>query len=469
MPFNTVGLPNDDLGMPAEEFFLAGDPRANENIGLIATHTLFVREHNRLADEIAAADPTLTDEEIYQEARRIVAAEIQVITYNEFLPSLMGVNPLDLYQGYDPTLNAGIGNEFTTSAFRVGHSMVNGGYLRRDENNQQTPEGDTNLARATFNPQIVVNEGGLDPIIRGLGTQKGQEIDVKVRHQLRHFLFATQQQQFTGLDLAALNIQRGRDHGLPDYNTMRVAYGLDPVTSFAEITSDLEIQGRLAAAYPDVNDIDAWIGGLAEDHLPGSSVGELIDAVVYDQFTRLRDGDRFWYELEFEGAQLEEIENTTLADIILRNTGIQPNEPVALQDNVFFQRRRQPADLDAGPDQTIQIDVSAVLDGTLIDPGNTGPDEFAFTGWSVVAGPGGVVFDDAGEIDTTATFDTIGTYILRAAATDGVLDVSDDVAITVETATPATPLVYTADSLNGPVNLDRGFDRHRLYRHHQQQ
>ena len=263
----------------------------------------------------------LNDEEIYQEARRIVAAEIQVITYNEFLPSLMGVNPLDLYQGYDPTLNAGIGNGFTTSAFRVGHSMVNGGYLRRDENNQQTPEGDTNLARATFNPQIVVNEGGLDPIIRGLGTQKGQEIDVKVRHQLRHFLFATQQQQFTGLDLAALNIQRGRDHGLPDYNSMRVAYGLDPVTSFAEITSDLEIQGRLAAAYPDVNDIDAWIGGLAEDHLPGSSVGELIDAVVYDQFTRLRDGDRFWYELEFEGAQLEEIENTTLADIILRNTG----------------------------------------------------------------------------------------------------------------------------------------------------
>ena len=79
-----------------------------------------------------------------------------------------------------------------------------------------------------------------------------------------------------GLDLAAINIQRGRDHGLPDYNQARVDFGLAPVAVFSDITSDAAMQAELQSLYGSVNDVDVWIGALAEDHLPGAIVGELL-------------------------------------------------------------------------------------------------------------------------------------------------------------------------------------------------
>lgn len=98
LPFNSPGLPN--AGGTGPELFLAGDVRANEQVGLTAMHALFVREHNRLAAEIAGSSPELTGEEIYQEARRFVGALMQSITYNEFLPALLGANALTPYRGY---------------------------------------------------------------------------------------------------------------------------------------------------------------------------------------------------------------------------------------------------------------------------------------------------------------------------------------------------------------------------------
>ena len=100
---------------------------------------------------------------------------------------------------------------------------------------------------------------------------------------------------------------------------------------FSDITSDPDLAARLEALYGTVDDIDVWVGGLAEDHLPGSSMGELFTTVLVDQFERLRDGDRFWYENIYRGHKLHEIDTTTLADVIQRNTGIN-----GLQDNVFF-------------------------------------------------------------------------------------------------------------------------------------
>ena len=135
------------------------------------------------------------------------------------------------------------------------------------------------------------------------------------------------------LDLAALNIQRGRDHGLADYNATRVAYGLEPVDSFDDITSNEDLQAALEQVYGDVDNIDLWVGGLAEDHVSGSSVGELVQAIVADQFARLRDGDRFWYEKLYSGRELNQLRNTKLSDIIERNTTI-----TNLQDDVFYFR-----------------------------------------------------------------------------------------------------------------------------------
>lgn len=309
-------------------FFVAGDVRANEQVGLTAMHTLFVREHNRLADEIAAANPDLTDEEIYQQARAIVIAEIQAITYNEFLPALLGPDAIAPYQGYDPTVDPSIANEFATAAYRFGHSMLSGEVLRLNNDGTVAEEGSLSLREMFFNPREIT-DNGIDSLLLGLASQQAQEIDSMLVDDVRNFLFGPP--GAGGFDLASLNIQRGRDHGLADYNTTRVAYGLDPVTSFDEISSNPDVVAALQATYDSVDDIDLWVGGLAEDHVPGASMGELFRTILVDQFTRLRDGDRFWYQNVFTGRQLEAIEQTSLSEIITRNTDI-----TSLQENVFF-------------------------------------------------------------------------------------------------------------------------------------
>jgi hypothetical protein len=135
------------------------------------------------------------------------------------------------------------------------------------------------------------------------------------------------------MDLASLNIQRGRDHGLADYKSVRAAYGLPRVTSFADITSDTAVQQKLQDLYGSVDNIDLWVGALAEDHVAGSSTGPLVKAILSNQFERLRDGDRYWFENVFSGRQLAQLENTTLADVIRRNT-----TTTNLQSNVFLMR-----------------------------------------------------------------------------------------------------------------------------------
>jgi len=145
---------------------------------------------------------------------------------------------------------------------------------------------------------------------------------------VRNFLFGPP--GAGGLDLAALNIQRGRDHGLADYNTMRAAYGLPKVTRFSQITSDAALAAQLEATYGQVNNVDAWIGGLAEDHVAGGSVGPLFTKVIVDQFTRLRAGDRLYFEAWMSRSDVAAIKRTSLASIITSNTAL-----TTVQRNVF--------------------------------------------------------------------------------------------------------------------------------------
>jgi len=327
MPYNTAGLPNGGTGDPAD-FFLAGDVRSNEQVGLTAIHTLWVREHNRLAAKFAKANRTWNDERIYQEARRWVTAEIQAITYNEFLPAVLGPEAPQGYQGYNPNINATISNEFAAAAFRVGHTMLTKQLLRLDPQGNVIPQGNLSLQESFFTPDRVT-EAGIEPILRGLAGQTQQEIDHMIVDDVRNFLFGPP--GAGGLDLAALNIQRGREHGLPSYNEMRVALGNDAVTSFAEISSDPVVQQRLADAYGSVDKVDLWVGGIAEDHLSGSSLGDTFTQIWVDQFTRSRAGDRFWFEKTFSGKDLDYLRNLKFSDVLKANgvTG-------TLQSNVFF-------------------------------------------------------------------------------------------------------------------------------------
>lgn len=328
LPRNTEGLDNAG-GAENPSLYLAGDIRANENVGLLAMHTLFVREHNRKAEEIAAANPELSDEEIYQRTRKFVGALMQKITYDEFLPALLGEKALRPYSGYKRNKNAGIINMFSTAAFRFGHSCISPQILRLDNDGNTIAAGNLELKDAFFRPDHISSENDIDPLLKGLASQQMQEIDNQIIDGLRNFLFGAPGNG--GLDLASLNIQRGRDHGLASYNDMRENYKLTRLSSFDQISSAPSISQKLEELYGDINKIEPWVGMLAEDHVSGASVGETMMAVLKFQFERLRDGDRYWYQRTLLGSDLEEVENTSLADVIKRNTTI-----TNIADNVFF-------------------------------------------------------------------------------------------------------------------------------------
>jgi len=328
LPFNVLGLPN--AGGNGPELFLAGDVRANEQAALAAMHTLFVREHNRLVERYAVEHPAWDGEELYQKAREIVAAQMQVITYREFLPALLGPNALPAYRGYVPGVDATIGNSFSTAAYRFGHSALSAVLLRLDRRGEEIDAGHLPLRDAFFSPVALIDEGGIEPLLRGLAAQAHQRIDLQVVDDIRNFLFGPP--GAGGFDLASLNIQRGRDHGLPSFNEMREALGFARARSFADMTRDADTESRLGAVYKDADDVDLWVGCLAESALPGSHLGELATKVLVDQFVALRDGDRFWYRRALTRSEIDEVEATRLSDIIRRNTEIGSE----LQADVFY-------------------------------------------------------------------------------------------------------------------------------------
>ncbi len=320
------GLLPFDVSDPEE--YLAGDERVNENIALTAMHTVWVREHNRNAQTIRQQDPTLNDEQIFQRARSIVVAEIQAITYNDWLPALLGNGAVGNYQGYNPAVDPSISNLFASAAYRFGHSMLSPTLLRLNPDQSQAVDGNISLRASYFAPGEIA-ASGIDTLLQGAAAQVAQEIDPLMVDDVRNFLFG--EPGSGGLDLAALNIQRGRDHGMPDYNSVRTQLGLARADTFADITSNPELQSALASVYPTVDDIDVWVGAVAEDHVAGSSVGELVLAVLVDQFNRVRAGDAEWYQNVFTGQDLAQVEATTLSDVIERNTTVRN-----LQSNVFF-------------------------------------------------------------------------------------------------------------------------------------
>ena len=312
-----------------DKFFVCGDVRANENPLLISIHTLFVREHNRLCEELAIANPDWSDEQLYQRARKFVGAYIQNITFGEWLPAL-GVH-LPEYSRYRPELQSAVFNVFSAAAFRVGHTMIDSDIIRLNNEGEEISAGNLTLEEGFFNPLEIYNSRGIDPYFKGMGTQVMQEMDCKMIDGLRNFLFDGQNR---GLDLAAINIFRGRDRGLADYNTLRVDFGLAPVTSFDHITDNPHDVAILRELYgDDLSRIDAWVGMLAERHISEDAIfGELVMTIIKEQFKLLRDSDRYYFENDsaFSAATKADIKSTSLNDIIMRNTEI-----TLMQENVF--------------------------------------------------------------------------------------------------------------------------------------
>ena len=319
LPLNSAGSITMANNGPVSntDLFVTGDVRGNENIELTAIQTLFVREHNRQAGILAKLHPKWTDAQLYQGARQIVIAEIQSITFNQYLPALLGSGAISSYTGYDPTVNPSISAEFSEAAFRVGHTQLDDDveFFKNDGTALSFAytvpgmgtihvDGEMSLVQAFFNPYIL-SKGTSDvegAILKYLASTVAQAVDGQMVDSVRNILFGDPGSGAGGLDLFALDVQRGRDVGLPTYNEARVAYGLPAVTRFSQISSDATVQAQLKSLYGTVDNIELFAGGLVEDHAKGSSLGATFQAIIANQFERIRDGDRLWYQNIFSGA-----------------------------------------------------------------------------------------------------------------------------------------------------------------------
>ena len=292
-----VGSELSDSNAP---FFVAGDVRANEHVALTVMHTIWLREHNRIVRELAELNPCWDDERLYQEGRKIVGALMQVITYKEFLPLLLGESGFNIfigdYPGYSSDVNASIPNAFATAAFRFGHSLINPTFARLDNENKPLSIGPLGLREAFFNPLQYYVSGGTDPLLRGLLQDRSREVDEFVNRVLTTQLFADSDKSL-GQDLAARNIQRGREHAIPSYRDyQKYCYNMFGVSSeFTTLTTEL----RLRKFYGNRgfrDGIDLWVGGLSEKRMEGSNLGPTLSCIIGKTFADLRDGDRFYWE-----------------------------------------------------------------------------------------------------------------------------------------------------------------------------
>ncbi|XP_045923430.1 eosinophil peroxidase-like [Micropterus dolomieu] len=325
--------------------FIAGDGRVDENTALTSLHTLFVREHNRLARQLKKLNPQWDGETLYQEARKIMGAYTQVFVFRDYLAHILGPDvmrtQLGRYPGYNPNIDPSIANVFATAAYRFAHLAIQPFIPRLDANNRENSQfPNVPLFKAFFTPWRVVYEGGIDPLIRGLINRpaKLNVQDHMLVDALREKLFMFV--QHLALDLGSLNMQRSRDHGLPGYNAWRRFCGLSQPKNqeeLAQVLNNNDLARRLLQLYGTPDNIDIWLGGVAEPLVPGGRVGPLFACLIAGQFQRIRLGDRLWYENPgvFTPSQRAALSTATLSRIICDNTGITsvPRDPFNIVSN----------------------------------------------------------------------------------------------------------------------------------------
>mgnify|MGYP003761178795 FL=1 len=290
------------------QLYMSGSRRINLIPQLVVLHTLFVREHNRRAKMILKHHPTWTDEEVYQLARKWVIGLIQSIFYDEYLLQLLG-NKLENYEKYDTTVDPSVDIFAGTVAMRYGHSEIPSVY----------GTGSPVLRDSWFQPkEYVHNNDSFVAMLTAMMESKQEEIDPYIVDDIRHYTVSCDGQP--SVDLAARNIQRGRDNGVPNYQAARATYGLKKYTSIDEITTNPELRLKLKTTYGnDINTIDPWVGALSEDHISPSNLGPLLTQALTKQFTRTRNGDRFWYENTMTKEEIKEVKSYRLKDVIGNN------------------------------------------------------------------------------------------------------------------------------------------------------
>ena len=309
---------------------LVGDVRGDENIALHSMHTLWVREHNRIATELKKLNAKWSEEKLYQETRKIVTATYQHIIYSEYLPKLGLIRP---YRGYSSYVIPAVINAFSTAAFRFGHSLVPNAFSQLDKNFNKVRES-VLLQKAFFNTQPVRTHG-IDATLIGLMGNQSDEVNMQFPEGVGRKLFIPFGDKDGYDDLMARNIQRGRDHGIRTYATWRRVCNLPKLRSFDDLDSLMQKGAKevFQQLYDHPDDIDLFAAGIAENHLPGLILGPTFSCIIKYQFESLRLADRFYYENRgvFTPPQLVQIKKASLAKVICNNL----DGMVSVQKDVF--------------------------------------------------------------------------------------------------------------------------------------
>jgi len=341
-PFHDGGL----LWIESEsDRFVSGDIRANENVLLTSYHTMWNREHNWWCDRIKHDHHDWSGDKIYNTARHILMGEMQAITYREWLPILIGSKDLFGRKAcYNPKCHVSVRNEVATAFLRIGHTLVTDTIEARDINGYLCPINE-NRTLTLFEAFDQTSVGGsiwkydIDTYLLGGMKQQAEQLDPKVNNDLRGNIF----------DLAAMNLARGRDHELPSFQKMFETIKKKPFSHIDQLTDSFYVKQRIIQVYGKherydqgyrdyhVNHhsqqesgycdyfepIDLWIGAISEKKLPGALMGEIGSRAIMEQFNNMRNCDPYFYLWDpVVEHYLDEIHNTRLSKIILRNTNI---------------------------------------------------------------------------------------------------------------------------------------------------
>ncbi|KAG5868999.1 hypothetical protein JTB14_007128 [Gonioctena quinquepunctata] len=303
------------------------DDRVNQNPQHTLFQVIFLREHNKIAKQLAIVSPQWNDEKIYQETRKIVIAEYTHIAYYEWLPLLLGENILydkniiykrvGQVRDYDERVSPAVLNEHATAAFRYFHSLITGKLNLVSESREVYKT--VRLSDWYFRPQVLEDDDNFDGFTRGLNTQPPKSSDRFLDKEVTNFLFRSGE---LGLDLKATDIHRSRDHGLASYNDMREFCGFRKATSFEDFLDLIpkQIVAMLRYFYEHPDDVDLIIGGSLESNIPGTLVGPTFRCILINQFHRTRVADRFWFENDqFTSEQLREIRKSSISRLLCDN------------------------------------------------------------------------------------------------------------------------------------------------------
>nr|XP_033776119.1 dual oxidase 1-like [Geotrypetes seraphini] len=323
-----------------------GNARANESPFLQAESIVWFRYHNYLAEKFAKEHPRWSDEDLFQHSRKWVIATYQNIILYEWLPGLLN-KTVPAYTGYHQHVDPCLSHEFQ-AAVHFSATMVPPGVYMRDKkcNFRDVINNDGSFSpalrvcnsywsRENPNLQKAVD---IDDLLLGMASQIAEREDHIVVEDLRDYWYGPL--KYSRTDYVAGGIQRGRDLGLCCYNSARHFFGLHLIKDWQDINPELYQENKqliddLAALYDnDISKLEFIPGALFESN---GDPGELFSAIILDQFDRLRNADRFWFENlkngVFSKEEIEHIRNITYHDVLIAVMNVEPED---IQQNVFF-------------------------------------------------------------------------------------------------------------------------------------